>query len=105
MVPTRSSAQSTRPEPRSINMSEQHTATSPLVGKRILVTRTREQASVLSERLAALGAIPIEFPTIRIVPPSDWSALDTALKRLFPTEDKPTAGLQGAARPLPGTGV
>ncbi len=68
-------------------MSEQHTATSPLVGKRILVTRTREQASVLSERLAALGAIPIEFPTIRIVPPSDWSALDNALKRLFLPEN------------------
>ena len=67
-------------------MSEQHTATSPLVGKRILVTRTREQASVLSERLAALGAIPIEFPTIRIVPPSDWSILDNALTKLFLTE-------------------
>ncbi len=68
-------------------MSEQHTAIRPLAGKRILVTRTREQASVLSERLAALGAIPIEFPTIRIVPPSDWSALDNALKKLFLTED------------------
>ncbi len=86
-------------------MSEQHTAIRPLAGKRILVTRTREQASVLSERLSTLGAIPIEFPTIRIVPPSDWSALDNALKRLFPTEDTPKAGLQGAASPLPGTGV
>jgi uroporphyrinogen-III synthase len=55
----------------------------PLAGKRILVTRTREQASVLSERLHALGAIPVEFPTIRIVPPEDWHALDSALHRLF----------------------
>ncbi len=55
----------------------------PLAGKRILVTRTREQASVLSEKLQALGAAPIEFPTIRIVPPSDWSALDAALRRLY----------------------
>ena len=55
----------------------------PLDGKRILVTRTREQASTLSERLRTLGAIPVEFPTIRIVPPEDWTALDTALHRLF----------------------
>ncbi len=55
----------------------------PLEGKRILVTRTREQASVLSEQLRALGAIPVEFPTIRIVPPKDWSVLDSALHQLF----------------------
>lgn len=54
-----------------------------LQGKHILVTRTREQASVLSERLRALGAIPIEFPTIRIVPPHDWTDLDAALTRLY----------------------
>ncbi len=55
----------------------------PLAGRRVLVTRTREQASVLSERLRVLGAIPIEFPTIRIVAPTNWQALDTALKRLY----------------------
>ena len=54
-----------------------------LQGKRVLVTRTREQASHLSKQLQALGAIPVEFPTIRIVPPQDWSQLDTALKRLY----------------------
>ena len=55
----------------------------PLAGKQILVTRTREQASALSEKLRVLGALPVEFPTIRIVPPTDWHALDTALKRLY----------------------
>lgn len=55
----------------------------PLEGKRILVTRTREQASALSKRLLELGAIPLEFPAIRIVPPEDWSALDAALHQLF----------------------
>ena len=63
-------------------MSEQITASGPLQGKRILVTRTRDQASALSERLSMSGAIPVEFPTIRIVPPQDWSVLDAALKRL-----------------------
>ena len=58
----------------------------PLEGKRILVTRTREQASVLSERLRTLGATPVEFPTIRIVPPEDWSTLDSALHQLFISE-------------------
>jgi uroporphyrinogen III methyltransferase/synthase len=43
----------------------------PLSGKRIVVTRTRRQASALSNRLRALGADVIELPTIRIEPPSD----------------------------------
>ena len=67
-------------------MSEQQVATLPLQGKRVLVTRTREQASVLSEGLQTLGAIPVEFPTIRIVPPSNWTQLDAALKRLYPSD-------------------
>jgi uroporphyrinogen III methyltransferase/synthase len=46
----------------------------PLSGKRIVVTRTRKQASALSERLRALGGEVIEIPTIRIEPPSDLRA-------------------------------
>src|SRR5437762_8251704 len=42
----------------------------PLLGKRIVVTRRRKQASVLSNKLCALGAHVIELPTIRIEPPS-----------------------------------
>ncbi len=64
-------------------MSEHNIAGRPLQGKRILVTRTRDQAGVLSERLRSLGAIPVEFPTIRIVSPQDWEPLDAALKRLY----------------------
>ncbi|GCE49512.1 uroporphyrinogen III methyltransferase/synthase [Thermosporothrix hazakensis] len=56
-------------------------------GKRILVTRTREQASVLCEQLRSLGAFPIELPTITIVPPDDWSELDTALLGLYERYD------------------
>jgi uroporphyrinogen III methyltransferase/synthase len=43
----------------------------PLSGKRIVVTRTRKQASVLSEQLRALGADILELPTIRIEPPTE----------------------------------
>src|SRR3979411_2222426 len=64
-------------------MSEQTVQTRPLQGKRVLVTRTREQAHLLSERLQALGASPVEFRTIRIVPPPNWEALVTAVRKLF----------------------
>ncbi|MCL7454176.1 MAG: uroporphyrinogen-III C-methyltransferase [Anaerolineae bacterium] len=53
-----------------------------LFGQRVLVTRTREQASVLSARLRALGAEAIELPTIRIAPPADWRELDRAIAAL-----------------------
>jgi len=53
-----------------------------LAGKRIVVTRAREQASELSRRLRALGAEVIEFPTIEIRPAADYGPLDAALGRL-----------------------
>src|SRR5213078_1797296 len=43
----------------------------PLSGKRIVVTRSRKQASALSSKLRALGAHVFELPTIRIEPPTD----------------------------------
>ncbi|ETW92679.1 MAG: hypothetical protein ETSY1_42625 [Candidatus Entotheonella factor] len=54
-----------------------------LQGKRVLVTRAREQASDLERQLQAVGAVPLSFPTIRIVPPTDnYAALDAALRQL-----------------------
>jgi uroporphyrinogen-III synthase len=50
-----------------------------LTNKRILITRTRHQASGLAAQLEALGATPILIPTIEIVPPASFSALDAAL--------------------------
>ena len=52
----------------------------PLFGRRILVTRSRQQASQLSARLEALGAEVIEAPTIRIEPPLDVRPLARAAK-------------------------
>ncbi len=51
----------------------------PLFGKRVLVTRTRTQASTLSDRLTQMGAQPLELPTIEIQPMADYSDLDRAL--------------------------
>lgn len=54
----------------------------PLEGRAIVVTRAREQAGDLSEKLKALGAQVIEFPTIEILPAEDYRPLDAALSRL-----------------------
>jgi uroporphyrinogen III methyltransferase/synthase len=46
----------------------------PLFGRRVVVTRAREQASRLSTGLAELGADPIEVPAIRFTDPADGGA-------------------------------
>jgi uroporphyrinogen III methyltransferase/synthase len=46
----------------------------PLNGKRVVVTRTRQQAGSLTGGLRALGADAFELPTIRIEPPADLRA-------------------------------
>ncbi len=54
----------------------------PLCGKRILVTRAREQASGFAERLEAQGAEVLEFPLITFAFPETWILLDQAIERL-----------------------
>ena len=56
--------------------------TQPLFGRRIIVTRAKEQAHDLVERLVDLGAEPIEAATIRIAPPVDLEPLDNACARV-----------------------
>jgi uroporphyrinogen III methyltransferase/synthase len=62
----------------------------PLFGKRVLITRTRRQASVLAWLLAEEGAIPIELPAIEIEPTADPGAVGAAIDDL-------TAGRYGWA--------
>jgi uroporphyrinogen III methyltransferase/synthase len=54
----------------------------PLFGKHIVVTRAREQASSFLNDLNQLGADCIEFPTIKVVTPESWDALDRAIEAL-----------------------
>ncbi len=55
----------------------------PLLGRKVVVTRTRTQASELSARLRALGAAPVEVPVIEVTDPSDGGdALQEALARV-----------------------
>jgi uroporphyrinogen III methyltransferase/synthase len=54
----------------------------PLFGKRVLITRTRRQASSLARLLAEQGAIPVELPAMEIEPVEDNAALGEAIDRL-----------------------
>src|SRR5678815_1215196 len=54
----------------------------PLAGRRVAVTRTREQSAALAESLARLGAEVIESPAIELTDPPSWQPLDDALTRL-----------------------
>ena len=53
----------------------------PLFGRRVLVTRSRDQASELVDLLEAQGAEAVEAPLINIVPPEDYEPLDAACER------------------------
>ncbi len=54
----------------------------PLFGKKVLVTRSRTQASKLKVMLGELGAQPVELPTIQTAPLEDNGPLDSAVARL-----------------------
>jgi uroporphyrinogen III methyltransferase/synthase len=54
----------------------------PLFGQRIVVTRSREQASQLSRLLQESGAEVLEIPTIKLEPPTHREALVDALLEL-----------------------
>jgi uroporphyrinogen III methyltransferase/synthase len=53
-----------------------------LAGKRILITRAREQSGDFVTQLKKLGAEVIEFPTIKMVPPLHWGEVDRAIDQL-----------------------
>lgn len=54
----------------------------PLSNKTVVITRAREQASSLVGALSDLGAECLEIPTIKVVPPDDFTRLDHAINHL-----------------------
>ena len=54
----------------------------PLLGKKILITRAREQTTEFATKLRNLGAKVIAFPTIEILPPTRWKEADRAIDQL-----------------------
>jgi len=65
-----------------LQKKEFHLRKAPLSGKKILITRAREQSGGFAEHLRRLGAEVTLFPTIEIVPPLRWDSLDQALDQL-----------------------
>lgn len=57
-------------------------ASGPLQGARIVITRPARQAAGLAQQIAALGGKPVMFPAIVILPPADRSALERAQRDL-----------------------
>ena len=54
----------------------------PLFGRRVVITRTREQGSEVSTLLRLLGAEVIELPVLRIVPRAEGIPVDNAVRYL-----------------------
>ena len=54
----------------------------PLFGKKVLITRPNNNASILSNLLEREGAHVVSLPTIEIAPVPDFSDLDIAIKQL-----------------------
>jgi len=57
-------------------------ARGPLAGLGIVITRPSRQAAAFAQKVAALGASPIVFPAIVILPPVDRASLDDVHARL-----------------------
>ncbi len=54
----------------------------PLFGKKIVITRTREQSVSLRERLEGLGGGGLACPPLETKPPADFSKMDRAIRRV-----------------------
>jgi len=54
----------------------------PLYSWKVLVPRTKDQASGMSDRLRLHGAVPIEVPTIAVEPPRTPTQMERAVKGL-----------------------
>ncbi|HEV2949677.1 MAG TPA: uroporphyrinogen-III C-methyltransferase [Gemmataceae bacterium] len=54
----------------------------PLFGKSVLVTRPKDQAAELAQRLDELGAVVHLLPAVEIQEPEDWTPVDRAIECL-----------------------
>src|SRR5437868_13731383 len=53
-----------------------------LAGLRVLVTRPTEHSAAWLDAFAAAGATVLSYPTVQVVPPPSWDALDEAFAHL-----------------------
>ncbi|OUC16473.1 MAG: uroporphyrinogen-III C-methyltransferase [Alkalinema sp. CACIAM 70d] len=78
LSPAASMPQSTEPQSTDSSTLEQQ----PLSDRTILVTRSAGQSSEFTDLLQAQGATVVEMPTLEIMPPSSWEALDQSIAEL-----------------------
>jgi uroporphyrinogen III methyltransferase/synthase len=57
-------------------------AARPLLGRRVLVTRPRQQAGDMVRRLEELGAEVLALPAVEVRDPPDWGPVDRAVAEL-----------------------
>jgi uroporphyrinogen-III synthase len=77
----------------------------PLAGLGVLVTRPADLVVSLESRLKALGARPVRFPTLAILPPRDGELLARQLSRLADFDLAIFASPTAVARGLAAVGV
>lgn len=63
-------------------LREVYGSSMPLAGRRVVVTRAKEQSGELADRLRRLGAEVVELPVIALAPVENLEPLETALARL-----------------------
>jgi len=54
----------------------------PLLNKKVLITRPKGQSGHFIKRLKELGAIPVELPTIELIPPVSYDEIDEQIKNI-----------------------
>ena len=69
------------PRERPLTLPE-HADSSPLAGRRIVITRAPEQSQELFDRLRDAGAEALSLPMVRFLDPEDTGALDRAIGAL-----------------------
>ncbi len=74
----------------------------PLFGRRIVVTRAKNQAPELADRLEAAGADAIHYPVIEIAEPEDGAAVHRAYDALRSYDWLVLTSVNGASRFLTG---
>jgi uroporphyrinogen III methyltransferase/synthase len=58
------------------------TSSSPLAGKRIVITRSAAQSEAIARQLSARGAIPVMLPLVAFAAPEDFAPLDAAIAHI-----------------------
>ena len=66
-----------------VQTSEDKSAGTPLAGRTMVITRARAQVAQFASELERLGARVISCPTIEIVEPESYAALDEAIENLY----------------------